>query len=153
MKRKFCAEIRKYDGLWLMQEQIEAKLAVMKTDSIQFRQKLVSICPSDYKKTFFLSEKSHVRFVIELTEILKALLGKLKNDKTVTRPSEEQNFSDVKSQNKLFEEKDLKERLQTLSQKEVEKLVKRKQPTCAKKKKTNRDSELNVPIDTSVEEQ
>lgn len=34
----------------------------------------------------------------------------------------------------------------------VEKLVKRKQPTFAKKKKSNKDSELNVPIVSSVEE-
>ena len=135
MKWKFCAEIRKYDGLWLMQEQIEAKLAVMKTDSIQFRQKLVSRCPSDNRKTFFLSEKSHVRFVIELTEILKALLRKLKNDKTVTRSSGEQNFSDVKSQNKLFEEKDLKERLQTLSQKRLKNWSKGNHQLAQRRKK------------------
>lgn len=49
MKERFCAEIRKYGGLWLMQEQTEAKLAVMEIDSIQFRQKLVSMCPSDNK--------------------------------------------------------------------------------------------------------
>lgn len=49
MKERFCAEIRKYGGLWLIQEQTEAKLAVMEIDSIQFRQKLVSMCPSDNK--------------------------------------------------------------------------------------------------------
>ena len=110
------------------------------------------MCPSDNKKTFFLFEKGHVRFVEELTKILRTLLRQLKNDKTVTRPSAEQNFSDVKSQNKLLEEKDLKKRLKTLCQKEVKKLVKRKQQPFAKKKKPNKDSELNVPIVTSVKE-
>ena len=32
MKEKLCAEISKYGGLWLMEEQIEAKLAKMGTD-------------------------------------------------------------------------------------------------------------------------
>ena len=33
MKEKFCAEISKYGGLWLMEEQIEKKLPEMETDS------------------------------------------------------------------------------------------------------------------------
>ena len=49
----------------------------------------------------------------------------------------------------MHEEKD---RLKTLCQKDVEKLLKKKQQTFAKKKKPHEDSELNVPIVTSVEE-
>ena len=33
IKEKLCAEIHKYDGLWLMEEQIESKLEKMETDS------------------------------------------------------------------------------------------------------------------------
>ena len=80
---------------------------------------------------------------------MKALLRQLKNDKTVIRSTAEQNFPIVISQNKLHEEKD---RLKILSQKEVERLLKKKQQLFAKKKKPNKDSELNVPIVTSVEE-
>ena len=32
MKEKLCAEISKYGGLWLTEEQIETKLAEMETD-------------------------------------------------------------------------------------------------------------------------
>ena len=32
IKEKLCAEIYKYDGLWLMEEQIESKLEKMETD-------------------------------------------------------------------------------------------------------------------------
>ena len=62
MKEKFCAEISKYGGLWLMEEQIEKKLPEMETDSekcatlkcqLQFRQKVISMCPSHDKKLFF----------------------------------------------------------------------------------------------------
>ena len=62
IKEKLCAEIHKYDGLWLMEEQIESKLEKMETDSgkraalkcpWQYRQKVISVCPSDKKKLFF----------------------------------------------------------------------------------------------------
>ena len=33
MKEKLCAEISQYGGLWLMEEQFEAELAEMETDS------------------------------------------------------------------------------------------------------------------------
>ena len=33
MKEKLCAEISKYGGLWLMDEQVETELAEMETDS------------------------------------------------------------------------------------------------------------------------
>ena len=55
------AEISKYGGLRLMEEQIEKKLPEMETDSekcatlkcqLQFRQKVISMCPSHDKKTF-----------------------------------------------------------------------------------------------------
>ena len=52
------------------------------------------------------------------------------------------------SHNKLHEEKD---RLKILCQKEIDKLLKKKQP-FSKKKKPNEDSELNAPIVTSMEE-
>ena len=61
-EQKLCAEISKCGGLWLMEEQIEAKLAKKETDSekraglkcqLQFRQKVISMCPSDDKKLFF----------------------------------------------------------------------------------------------------
>ena len=32
MKQKFCAEISKYGGLWLLEEQTETKLAELETD-------------------------------------------------------------------------------------------------------------------------
>ena len=85
----------------------------------------------------------------ELTENLKALSRQLKNDKTVIRSSAEQNSPIVISQNKLHEEKD---GLKILCQKEVDKLLSKKQQPFAKKKKPNEDAELNVPIVTSVEE-
>ena len=75
MKEKICAEISKDGGLWLIEEQTEAKLAEMETDSekraalkcqLQFRQKVISMCPSDVKKHFFLSEKGQVMSVKEL---------------------------------------------------------------------------------------
>ena len=70
MKEKLCAEISKYGGLWLTEEQIETKLAEMETDSekrvtlkcqLQFRQKVISMCPSDDKKLFYLSGKGQVK--------------------------------------------------------------------------------------------
>ena len=67
MKEKICAEISKYGGLWLIEDQIEAKLAEMETDSekratlkcqLQFRQKVISsYCPSDDKNFFFFLKK------------------------------------------------------------------------------------------------
>ena len=87
MKEKLCAEISKYDGLWLTEEQIEAKLAEVETDSekravlkcqLQFRQKVISMFPSDDKKLFYLSEKSQVKSVTELTENLKTLFETIK---------------------------------------------------------------------------
>ena len=53
------------------------------------------------------------------------------------------------SHNKLHEEKD---RLKILCQKEIDKLLKKKQQPFSKKKKPNEDSELNAPIVTSMEE-
>ena len=62
MKEKLCAEISKSDGLWLTEEHIETKLLETETDSekraalkfqLQFRQKVISMCPSDDKKLFF----------------------------------------------------------------------------------------------------
>ena len=97
----------------------------------------------------FLSEKGQVKSVKELTENLKTLLRQLKNDKAVIRSSVEQNFPVVISQNKLHEEKD---GFKKFCQKEVDKLLKKKQQSFAKKKKPNEDLELNVPIVTSVEE-
>ena len=101
MKEKLCAEISGYGGLRFMEEQNEAKLAEVETASekraalkcqLQFRQKVISICPRDNKKLFFLSEKGQVKSVKELTENMKALLRQLKNDKTVIRSYAEQNF-------------------------------------------------------------
>ena len=92
MKEKLCAEISKYGGLWLMEEQVETELAEMETGSekraalkcqLQFRQKVISMFPSDDKKLFYLSEKGQVKSVKELTENLKILLRQLKNDKKV----------------------------------------------------------------------
>ena len=66
MKEKLCAEISKCGGHWLTEEQVETKLAEMETDSekraalkcqVQFRQKVLSIFPSDDKKFFYLIEK------------------------------------------------------------------------------------------------
>ena len=101
------------------------------------------------KKLFFLSEKGQVKSVKELTENLKTLLRQLKNGKNVIRSSAEQNLPIVISQNKLHEEKD---RLKKLCQKEVDKLLEKKQQPFANKKKPNEDFELNVTIVTSVEE-
>ena len=59
-----------------MSKQIETKLAEMETDSekraalkckLQFRQKVISMCPSDDKKLFYLSEKVQLKSVKELT--------------------------------------------------------------------------------------
>ena len=36
MKEKLCAEINKYGGLWLTEEQIETKLLEMETDSEKY---------------------------------------------------------------------------------------------------------------------
>ena len=61
MKEKICAEISKSGGLCLTEKQIRAKLAEMETDSekravlkcqLQFRQKVISMCPSNDKKVF-----------------------------------------------------------------------------------------------------
>ena len=94
MKQKLCPEISKYGRLCLMEEQIEVKLAETETSSERCAvlkcQKVVSICSSDNKNHFFLSEKGQVNFVKKLTENLKALLRQLKNDKTVIRSSAEQ---------------------------------------------------------------
>ena len=142
MKEKLCAEISKYGGLWLTEEQIEAKLEEVETDSekraalkcqLQFRQKVISMFPSDDKKLFYLSEKGQVKSVKELTENLKTLLRQLKNDKTVIRSSSEQNLPIVISQNKLHEEKD---RLKKLCQKEVDQLLKKKTKAFCKEEKT-----------------
>ena len=65
MKEKLCAEISKYGGLWLTEEQTETKIVEIETDSekraalkcqLQFRQKVVFLCPSD-EKNFFISLK------------------------------------------------------------------------------------------------
>ena len=48
--------------------------------------------PSDDKKLFYLSEKGKVKSVKELTENLKTLLRKLKNDKNVIRSWAEPNL-------------------------------------------------------------
>ena len=74
MKEKFCAEISKYGGLWLPEEQIDAKLAEVETDS----KKVISMFPSDDKKLFYLSEKSQAKSVKELTENLKTLFETIK---------------------------------------------------------------------------
>ena len=82
IKERLCAEISQYGGVWLKEEQIDAKLAEMRTDSekraalkcqLQFRQKVISICPSNDRKLFFLSEKRQVKSVQELTDNLKNL--------------------------------------------------------------------------------
>ena len=110
MKERPYAEISKYGGLWLTEEQFETKLAEMVTDleksdfleyQLQFRQKVISMCPSDDKKLFYLPEKHQVKSLKELTENLKTLLRELKSDKTVIRSSAEQTFPIVVSQNKL----------------------------------------------------
>ena len=143
IKEKLCAEIYKYDGLWLMEEQIESKLEKMETDPgkraalkcpWQYRQKVISVCPSDKKKLFFLSEKGQVKSAKELTENLKRLLRQLRNYKTVIRSSAEQHFPIAISQNKFHEEK---HRLKILSPKEVEKLLKKKQIFSKKKNLMN----------------
>ena len=63
------------------------------------------MCQSDNKKLSFFSGTCQVKSVKELTEKLKALSRQLKDDKTVIRPSTEQNFSSVISQNKMHDEK------------------------------------------------
>ena len=56
IKERLCAGISQYGGFWLMEEQIDAKLAEMRTYSerraalkcqLQFRQKVISMCPSN----------------------------------------------------------------------------------------------------------
>ena len=51
----------------MKKEEIDAKLPEMRSDSekrvvlkcqLQFRQKVISVCPSSRRKLFFLSEKS-----------------------------------------------------------------------------------------------
>ena len=143
IKERLCAEMSQYGGVWLKEEQIDAKLAEMRTDSekraalkrqLQFRQKVISMCPSNDRKLFFLSEKGHVKSVQELTDNLKNLLRQLKNDKTITRSSLESNLPIVLSQTKLLEEKD---KLTILCHKEVEKLMKKKkEETQTKRKKS-----------------
>ena len=70
IKERLCAEISQYGRLWLKEEQIYAKLVEMRTDSkkraelncqLQFSQKVISMCPSNARKLFFLSEKGHVK--------------------------------------------------------------------------------------------
>ena len=58
------------------------KCAALKCQ-LQFRQKVISMLPSDDKKLFYLSEKGQAKSVKELTENLKILLRRLKNDKKV----------------------------------------------------------------------
>ena len=74
IKERLCAEISQYGRLCLKEEQIDAKLAEMRADSkkraelncqLQFRQKVISMCPSNNRKLFFLSEKGHVKSVQE----------------------------------------------------------------------------------------
>ena len=147
IKERLCAEISQYGGLWLKEEQIDAKLAEMRTDSekraalkcqLQFRQKVISVCPSNDRKLFFLSEKGHVKSVQELTDNLKNLLRQLKNDKAVIRSSLKSNLPIVLSQTKLLEEKD---RLRKLCHKEVQKLLKKKnEEPQIKRKKANEDA-------------
>ena len=159
IKERLCAEISQYGGLWLKEEQIDAKLAEMRTDSekraalkcqLQFRQKVISMCPSNDRKLFFLSEKGHVKSAQELTDNLKNLLRQLKNDKTITKSSLESNLPIVLSETKLLKEKD---RLRNLCHKEVEKLLKKKkEEPQTKRKKANEDALLNIPIVTSVDE-
>ena len=159
IKERVCAEISQYGGLWLKEEQIDAKLAEMRTESekraalkcqLQFRQKVISMCPSNDRKLFFLSEKGHVKSVQELTDNPKSLLRQLKNDKTITKSSLESNLPIVLSETKLLEEKD---RLRSLCHKEVEKLLKKKkEEPQTKRKKANEDALLNIPIVTSVDE-
>ena len=81
------------------------------------------------KNFFSLSEKGQVKSVKELSEILKALLRQLKNDKTITRSSAEQKFPIVISQNKLHKKND---RFKILCQEEVDKLVKKQQQSFEK---------------------
>ena len=147
IKERVCAEISQYGGLWLKEEQIDAKLAEMRTESekraalkcqLQFRQKVISMCPSNDRKLFFLSEKGHVKSVQELTDNLKNLLRQLKNDKAVIRSSLKSNLPIVLSQTKLLEEKD---RLRKLCHKEVQKLLKKKnEEPQIKRKKANEDA-------------
>ena len=131
----------------MKEEQIDAKLAEMRTESekraalkcqLQFRQKVISMCPSNDRKLFFLSEKGHVKSVQELTDNLKNLLRQLKNDKAVIRSSLKSNLPIVLSQTKLLEEKD---RLRKLCHKEVQKLLKKKnEEPQIKRKKANEDA-------------
>ena len=113
----------------MKEEQIDAKLEEMRTDSekhaalkcqLQFRQKVISVCPSNDRKLFFLLKKGHLKSVQELTDNLKNLLRQLKNDKTITKSSLESNLPIVPSETKLLEEKDT---LRNLCHKEVEKLL------------------------------
>ena len=106
------------------------KRAALKCHS-HFRQKVISMFPSNDKKRYYLSEKGQAKSVNELTENLKTLLRQLKNDKNVNRSSAEQNLSIVISQNKLHEEKD---RLKKLCQKEVDKLLKKTTAFCKEQK-------------------
>ena len=158
IKERLSAEISQYGGLRLKEEQVDVKPAEMRTDSekraadkcqLQFRQRVTSMCPSNDRKLFFLSEKGHVKSVQELTDNLKNLLRQLKNDKTITRSSLESNLPIVLSQTKLLEEKD---RLRKLCHKEIEKLLKKKrEEPQTKRKKANEDALLNIPIVTSVD--
>ena len=56
IEERLCAGISQYGGFWLMEEQIDAKLAEMRTYSekraalkcqLQFRQKVISMCRSN----------------------------------------------------------------------------------------------------------
>ena len=86
----------------------------------------------------------------ELTDNLENLLRQLKHDKTIVRSSLEYNLPIVLSQTKLLKEK---HRLRKLCHKEVEKLLKKKkEEPQTKRKKTNEDALLNMPVVTSVDE-
>ena len=145
-KERSCAEKSQYSGLWLKEEQTDAKLAEMRTDS---EKRVTSVNYNSGKKSFqcvqviagsffFLSEKGHVKSLQELTDNLKNLLRQLKNDKAIIRSSLQSNLPIVLSQTKLLEEKD---RLRKLCHKEVQKLLKKKnEEPQIKRKKANEDA-------------
>ena len=66
LKGRLCEETKEFGGFWLKEEQIDAKLAEMKTDSekraalkcqLHFRQKVISVCPSHNRKLFSYQKK------------------------------------------------------------------------------------------------
>ena len=100
--------------MWLKEEQTDAKLAETRTDlekraalkcQLQFRQRVISMCPSNDRKLFSCQKKDHIKSAQELTDNLKNLLTQLKNDKTITKSSLESNLPIVLSETKLLEEK------------------------------------------------